>query len=82
MKFHWQEFMSGDIPEALKILENFWIHVKIEYQNEQWLVWGGDQVMLSCGTQSEAEAFVLGMAINYATLPENLQVEVKKAFSP
>ena len=81
MKFHWQEFMSGDIPEALKILENFWIHVKIEYQNEQWLVWGGDQVMVSCKTQAEAEAFVVGMAISYATLPENLQDEVKKAFS-
>lgn len=82
MKFHWQEYMSGDIPEALKILENFWIHVKIERQNDQWFVWGGDQVMLSCKTQSEAEAFVLGMAISYATLPENLQDKVRKGFSP
>ncbi len=82
MKFHWQEYLSGDISEALKILENFWIHVKIERQDEHWLVWGGDQVILSCKTQSEAEAFVLGMAISYATLPENLQDEIRKAFSP
>lgn len=82
MQFHWQEYMFGDISEALEILEKFWIHVKIERQNEQWLVWGGDQVMISCKTQLETEAFVLGMAISYATLPENLQDEIKKAFSP
>lgn len=74
--------MSGNISEAIQILEEFWIHITIEQKNEQWLVWGGDQVMLTCSTQLEAKAFVLGMAISYSTLPKNLQDEVKKAFAP
>jgi len=82
MRFHWTEYLSGDISEALNLLEEFWIYITLEKKNDKWLVWAGDQVMLSCNTQEEAHAFVLGQAISYVSLPENIQEEVKEAFSP
>lgn len=82
MQFHWTEYLSGDISEAINLLEEFWIHTTIEQKNGKWFVWGGDQVMLTCNTQGEAHAFVLGMAINYASLPESIQAVVKEAFAP
>ena len=82
MQLHWTEYMSGDLEEAVQLLKEFWITTSITQHDDKWFVWGGDQVMITCNTYEEATAFVLGMAISYISLPEEIQEDLKKAFSP
>lgn len=81
-EFHWTEYLTGDVQEAVELLENYWIHTKIEKKGASYIVWGGDQPIITCESEKEAKAFVLGMALGYETLADELKPLVKRSLAP
>lgn len=82
MQFHWTEYMSGDLEEAITLLKGFWWNISIIQHDNKWFVLEGDQPVLQVNTQDEAKAFVLGLAFSFVVLPAEIQEELKKLYSP
>jgi hypothetical protein len=78
-EFYWNE-LSGDLDEAMKLMEEFCIFTEIKEYDGGWQVWGGESTICLFDTFEEAKAFVLGMALNYVTLPPKVQRLLKSEF--
>jgi hypothetical protein len=46
-------------------------------EHGQWKLWAGDRLLFSANQRSERDAFVLGMTIALAVLPERIIDEIK-----
>jgi len=46
--------------------------------NQQWKAFAGDRLLVATNTQEELQAFLLGMTIGLAVLPDSILSEIKK----
>lgn len=56
------------------------IHLR-KGNGQQWKAFSGDRLLVATNTQEELEAFILGMAIAFAALPDSILEEIKKLVS-
>jgi hypothetical protein len=75
----WQtRFPENDFEGALSFLNGLDWRLSISSSENRKALFGGDQLIFSCETQNELEAFVLGMALSFSVLPDEIMSKIIK----
>ncbi len=74
----WLEDHVGSLEDGIELINRFhWFLSVVEskegnIEGHHWFVLGGDQVLFSADTREAADAFLYGMALAYAVIPDYL----------
>jgi hypothetical protein len=70
-------FPNDTIPDAINFLNSLeWNLMKIE-MDEQWILFSGDQIIITAQTEIEVNSFILGMALGLAVLPKEILKKIR-----
>jgi hypothetical protein len=74
-----QSFFPNDSNlDAINFLNSLeWNLMKVELDG-QWILFSGDQKIISAQTENEVNSFILGMALGLAVLPKEILTEMRK----
>jgi hypothetical protein len=79
-KFLWTEYFS-DWQNAVDILNDLAWNLSWKETNGQWHLWGGDQKIFVGDTEGEFQAFLCGLALGFAVLPDPVLEQVRRIAS-
>jgi len=63
---------SQNFEGALKFLNELGWNLKIEQRKGHWLLFAGESAVFKSTAREELEAFVYGLALAYAVMPQSL----------
>jgi hypothetical protein len=74
----WQYIIpEGTWQGGIKYLNSLSWHLRWNEKDGRWVLWSGDRLLFSARTEKELEAFILGMTIGLAVLPQNIIDQIK-----
>lgn len=69
----WLESHIGTFEDGLNRINQFhWFLSIVEKGEGQWIVKGGDQVIFATDSRETLDAFLYGMSLAYAGIPDDL----------
>jgi hypothetical protein len=73
-KMHWLESHVGTLEDGIQIINKFhWFLTVVEGKSgKQWFVKSGEEVIFSTDSKSAIDAFLYGMSLAYAGIPDPL----------
>ncbi len=76
----WLKYMpgSGTLEGCIEFLNDLSWNISLVKGNQQWKAFAGDRLLVATNTQEELQAFLLGMTIGLAVLPDSILSEIKK----
>lgn len=75
----WLEMIPGqDLQGAISILNSFDWNISKEKFNENWRLFSGDRLLFSSDNETEVDAFIFGMALSFAVLPNEIQDKIRQ----
>jgi hypothetical protein len=77
-KFHWLESHLESLDKAQEIANEFLWNITIVKREETWIVYSGDRKLLSSTDRNVVDAFLYGLGLSYAVIPEPYHSELKK----
>jgi len=69
---------EGNWQGGVKFLNTLSWNLQWGEKDGEWRLGAGDHLLFSAGTEKELEAFILGMTIALAVLPERIIEEIKE----
>jgi hypothetical protein len=75
--FH-NRFPENDFKSAVTFLDSFDWNLSVHPSGENWVLITGDQLAATFDTQKELEAFVFGLALGFAVLPDEVADHLRK----
>lgn len=82
LKFEWlAKFPGKNVAGVLDYLNNLGLGVSWGEKNRRWWVATGEKILLETNEQETAEAFLMGMALAYLALPDDLRESIAERFS-
>lgn len=76
---HWRDRIpEGSWLNAAKFLDSLSWNLSWRKEDGVWRLYAGDPLLFSAESERELEAFVLGMALGLAVLPENMLEHIRK----
>ena len=69
---HVDYWLPDGINDAITIANKMWWNISIEENKGIWLVYGGDQVFFESSNKETVEAFILGLGVAYAVIPDQI----------
>lgn len=69
---------NNNLEGAVQFLNELSWNLSWHEKNSNWTLYGGDQSIISFDSKDELEAFILGMAIGLAVLPNEIIQQIKK----
>jgi hypothetical protein len=66
----WMESHVGSIEDAIHLINRFQWNLAIRKINDFWVVTGGEAVIFRADNYAAVEAFLYGMALACAVIPE------------
>ncbi len=67
-----------DWQDAVVFLNDLGWNLSWKYLEDQWHLWSGDQKLFLSNSDNEIQAFICGMAIGLAVLPDFLLDKIKQ----
>jgi hypothetical protein len=75
----WQKrFPRSDIKGAISFLDSLDWYISYHKLEHSWELLSGDKLIISTDTEKESEAFILGMALSLAVLPDEVLNEIRR----
>lgn len=71
-------WMIGSIEQGVQLVNQLEWNISVEEISYVWYVKSGDQVLLRSDSKETVDAFLYGLALAYAVLPEDLFEHVKR----
>ena len=68
----------GNVDGAIEFLKTLSWNISLTQQNGKWQAWAGDHVLAAVDSEAELEAFLIGMTIGLAVLPDTILAQIKK----
>jgi hypothetical protein len=68
----------GGVEGAIEFLDTLSWDISLTRQNGKWQAWAGEHVLAAVDSQAELEAFLIGMTIGLAALPDSILAQIKK----
>jgi hypothetical protein len=82
LKFHWiEKFPGKNVEGVLEYLNNLSLGIAWGQKGRTWWVATGEKVLLETDEKETAEAFLMGMALGYLALPDDLREQLAERFS-
>jgi hypothetical protein len=78
-ELHWLDHIGGSIEEGIAVANRMQWSISIKSVPRGWLVMGGDQTIYFSDSYEGVEAFLYGLALAYAVLPEWLLTPLEEA---
>jgi hypothetical protein len=76
----WQYHFT-DWQAAVRILDSLAWNLSWKERNGRWRLWTGDQALFVGDTEGELQAFLCGMALGLAVLPESILDQIRQIAS-
>jgi hypothetical protein len=76
-RFLWVEYFD-DWQNAIDILNDLAWNLSWKEHNGRWHLWGGDQKIFVSDTEGEFQAFLCGMALSFAVLPDSILEQIRQ----
>jgi hypothetical protein len=70
-------FPGGNLEGGIQLANRLDWGLSVQKAADHWVVLSGDQVLLRTETREALEAFVYGMGLAYAVIPENIFSELE-----
>ena len=81
LKSDWLKKFAGQDAEGLaEYLNNLNLGISWGQKGRQWWVATGEKVLLETDEEDALKAFLLGMAVAYLALPEDLRETLRERF--
>lgn len=81
-KLFWSNQIPGQSLEGgIEFLNQLSWNLTVRQKLKNWQLYAGDQILFEAFSEDELEAFIHGMAITLAVLPEYIIAEIKKVAS-
>jgi len=68
-------FLDSHLPDgitsAIEIANKMWWNIEITKSDDEWCVWTGEVLTFRSKNHEAAEAFVLGLGLAYAVIPND-----------
>jgi hypothetical protein len=81
LKFDWlSKFPGGTIEGVVEYLNNLSLGVSWGQRGNRWWVATGEKLLLETNDEETAQAFLMGMALSYIALPEEILEQVRARF--
>ena len=78
----WQGYVpNNNWKGAVDFLNNLCWHLSWQEAERQWGLWGGDQLLFIGDTRADMEAFLCGMTISLAVLPDEMLEQIRQIAS-
>jgi hypothetical protein len=77
-EFHWLKSHLESLDKAQGLANEFLWNISIAKREETWIVYAGDRKLLSSTDRAVVEAFLYGLALAYAVIPEPYYSQLKK----
>ncbi len=74
----WLNYIPSNTSESIKFLNSLSWNISWRQVGEQWKAFAGDRLLIATDTKPELEAFILGMTIALAVLPNSILNEIRK----
>jgi hypothetical protein len=68
----------GSIEGGINLLSQLEWNITLSKQGDNWLVFGGEKCLLKSSSEESAQAFIYGLALAYAVLPDHLLDQVRR----
>jgi hypothetical protein len=82
LKFDWlQKFPGKNTEGVIEYLNNLALGISWGQRGRIWWVATGEKVLLETDEKETAEAFLMGMALSYIALPDELLEQVRERFA-
>jgi len=72
-------FPGGNLEGGIQLANRLDWGLSVQKAADHWVILGGDQVLLRTETREALEAFVYGMGLAYAVIPENIFCKLEAA---
>jgi hypothetical protein len=69
---HVDYWLPDGVSDAIRIANKMWWNLSVKKDKGNWLVYGGDQVIFESNNKETAEAFILGLGVAYAVIPDQI----------
>ena len=69
---------GGSIEESIEFLDSLYWNIQCRGDDKQWKALAGDRLLVATKTKRELEAFILGMTIALAVLPDSILDDIRK----
>jgi hypothetical protein len=77
-KFHWLESHLENLDKAKETAEEFTWRISIVKRGDEWFVFDGEARILSSNDRAVVDAFLYGLGLAYACIPEPYYSQLKK----
>ena len=75
----WLKYVPGGTLEGgIEFLNSLSWNIRWRKDGGQWKAFAGDRLLVAANTKEELEAFILGMTIALAVLPDSMLDDIKK----
>jgi hypothetical protein len=79
IEFRYIEHLPGSSLEGgLELLKSLEWHISYKQVGDTWWIWAGDQWVFKTDSRDTMEAFLYGMALSYAVLPDNILESIRQ----
>ena len=78
-EFLWLDHMPGENLEGgIELANQLYWHITWGEYEQHWYVWSGESLLLKTDSRETAEAFLYGLGLAYAAIPEFLFQRLEK----
>jgi hypothetical protein len=73
-------FEGGTLENGMVRVNELAWDITVVHEESQWLVRGGEKLLLITDSAEAVQAFLYGMALSYAVIPENIMDILRREF--
>jgi hypothetical protein len=66
----WLDSQVGSLEQGIELINRFYWNIEIQELDQEWVVKGGELVLLRAENKDSVDAFLYGMALAYSVFPE------------
>jgi hypothetical protein len=68
---------SSSLEGGIDLLNRFQWNMAVEQHGSEWRVYGGHKILIRSDSRETVDAFIYGMALVHALLPENFATKLE-----
>ena len=78
----WLKSHIGTLEQASEKINKFHWNIEVQKSDQEWVVKGGEKVLLRTDSKDSVDAFLYGMALAYSVLPESMVMQFREDYQP
>jgi hypothetical protein len=82
LKFHWLDRFAGkNVEGVVEYLNDLGLGIAWGQKGKLWWIATGEKLLLETDERETAEAFLMGMALSYLALPDEVREQIRERFA-